>query len=57
MDVPPSPAGPQQTTSQLTGDGRDGYPPVEAFAAQIQEYLDALNPRKRDKALVRTFLA
>ncbi|GAA5889885.1 hypothetical protein JCM6882_004354 [Rhodosporidiobolus microsporus] len=36
----------------LTGDGTDGFPSEADFADQMEEYLAALNPKKRAKALM-----
>lgn len=44
---------PPRTT--FTRDGRDGFPAEQVFDAQVDEYINALNPRKREKALVRFF--
>lgn len=44
FDTPPPPV--------FTRDGRDGFPPEPEFEAIMAEYIDGLNPRKRDKALM-----
>jgi hypothetical protein len=35
-----------------TRDGRDGFPSEISFNAQVDEYLDGLNDKKREKALM-----
>ena len=35
----------------LTGDGSDGFPVETEFDAQMEDYLQGLNPKKRAKAL------
>lgn len=44
FDAPPPPV--------YTRDGRDGFPPEAEFEGIMMEYVDGLNPRKRDKALM-----
>lgn len=44
FDTPPPPV--------FTRDGRDGFPPEAEFEGIMAEYIDGLNPRKRDKALM-----
>lgn len=44
FDIPPPPV--------FTRDGRDGFPPEAEFEGIMAEYIEGLNPRKRDKALM-----